>query len=305
MTSPMKRSYWLLKTEPQTYSFEQLIRDQKTNWNGIRNFQARNFLKTMQPGDHAVIYHSGKEKAAVGVAEIISNAYPDLDPKKPGDWVQVNLEVKQAFAYPLSLAKIKSTSVFSDLLLIRQSRLSVIPLCANHYETFLKLSKPQWDPFCLVTPGNKADAPRSLDTPEGVEDRLRTAAFAEIQAREAFLWAASSLKDAPVELRQAWIQLAHAEQRHLEWLLLRMNELQLDIPARKVSDQLWTSLTSCKSAKEFALYMASAEERGRVAGIRFHQALLESDPVTAEIFGKIAEEETSHIALAKKHFPAH
>jgi hypothetical protein len=84
-----------------------------------------------------------------------------------------------------------------------------------------------------------------------------------------------------------------------------MNELKIDIQARKVSDQLWVSLTSCKTAREFALYMASAEERGRKAGVRFHQALLKKDPVTAEIFGTIAKEEVAHIALAEKFFPAH
>ena len=106
------------------------------------------------------------------------------------------------------------------------------------------------------------------------------------------------------DLKQAWRQLSKAEDRHLRWLLQRMQELQVDIQGRKVSDQLWLSLTSCTTAMEFARYMASAEERGRKAGVRFHQALSTSDSITAEIFGKIAEEEVSHIALAEKFFPA-
>jgi uncharacterized ferritin-like protein (DUF455 family) len=166
------------------------------------------------------------------------------------------------------------------------------------------VNSPHWAPFLIGFSNTRPDAPRSLDTPEGVGDRLRTAAFAEIQAREAFIWAAETYEGAPSDLKQAWRQLSKAEDRHLKWLLQRMQELQVDIQGRKVSDQLWLSLTSCKTAMEFARYMASAEERGRKAGVRFHQALLKIDPITAEIFGKIAEEEISHIALAEKFFPA-
>jgi uncharacterized ferritin-like protein (DUF455 family) len=161
-----------------------------------------------------------------------------------------------------------------------------------------------WEPFALAPRGDRGDAPRSLETPEGVGDRLRSAAFAEIQAREAFLWAASEFTDAPEPLKRAWIALSQAEDRHLEWLLQRMSELNIDIKARKVSDYLWISLITCKSAREFALYMASAEERGRKAGVRFQQALQATDSKTANIFGKIAEEEVAHIALAEKYFPA-
>lgn len=138
---------------------------------------------------------------------------------------------------------------------------------------------------------------------EGVGDRLRAAAFAEIQAREAFLWGASHFEDAPASLKTAWRGLALAEDRHLGWLLKRMQELGIGVTDRRVSDQLWVSLVSSQNAKEFAYYMASAEERGRRAGERFHQELLKKDPVTAEIFGKIAEEEVEHIALAEKYFP--
>jgi uncharacterized ferritin-like protein (DUF455 family) len=161
-----------------------------------------------------------------------------------------------------------------------------------------------WEPFLVAPLGVKADAPRSLDTFEGKGDRLRSAAFAEVQARDAFLWAASHYEDAPASLKRAWTALAQAEQRHLDWLLNRMLELKIDIRERRVSDQLWHSLTSCTSAKEFALYMASAEERGRKAGVRFHQALSATDPITAEIFRKIAEEELAHISLAYQYFSA-
>jgi uncharacterized ferritin-like protein (DUF455 family) len=161
-----------------------------------------------------------------------------------------------------------------------------------------------WEPFRIAPKGTKSDAPRSLGTQEGIGDRLRSAAFAEIQARDAFLWAASHYEDAPDSLKRAWTALAQAEQKHLDWLLHRMEELKIEVRERQVSDQLWNSLTSCQSAREFALYMASAEERGRKAGVRFHQALSATDPITAQIFAKIADEEVAHIALAYKYFPA-
>lgn len=162
---------------------------------------------------------------------------------------------------------------------------------------------PDWRPFQVSPVGTRGDQPRSLDTLQGVCDRLRVAAFAEIQAREAFRWAASHFTEAPAALRRAWIALAEAEQRHLDWLLRRMTELGADPYDRKVSDHLWQSFQSCKTAREFALYMASAEEWGRKAGERFHHSLKQRDPVTSEIFKKIAEEEVAHIQLALRYFP--
>ena len=156
-----------------------------------------------------------------------------------------------------------------------------------------------WEPFHCAP----RSAPRSINTLEGVGDRLRAAAFAEIQAREAFLWAAETYREAPEALRGAWKTLAAAEDRHLGWLLSRMAELGVPIGERGVSDELWHSLVSCKSARDLARFMASAEERGRRAGERFHQALLERDPTTARIFGRIAEEEVAHIELAQRFFP--
>lgn len=160
-----------------------------------------------------------------------------------------------------------------------------------------------WEPFRLTPSGAHPDAPRSISTPEGVGDRLRAAAFAELQAREAFLWASSRFLDTPAGLHEAWKALALAEQRHLDWLLGRMTDLGIDLRERKVSDYLWISLTSCQSAEEFAVFMANAEERGRIAGERFFQSLKDRDSITAEIFRKIAEEEIEHIALAKRFFP--
>lgn len=162
-----------------------------------------------------------------------------------------------------------------------------------------------WEPFIIADSraGERGEPPRSIDTLDGVGDRMRAAAFAEIQARDAFNWAAENFGDAPSDLKEAWKRLAVAEERHLNWLLKRMQELGIDVRARKVSDQLWHSLVSCKSAREFAKFMASAEERGRRAGERFHQTLLTRDPETAQIFGQIAEEEVAHIELAQRFFP--
>lgn len=161
-----------------------------------------------------------------------------------------------------------------------------------------------WEPFDVVAKGCKADLPRSLDTFEGIGDRLRSAAFAELQAREAFLWASTHFEDASESLKIAWVDLSQAENRHLHWLLKRLDELGIPVKSRRVSDQLWDSLQSCKTAREFATYMASAEERGRRAGLRFHEGLSKIDPITAEIFRKIAEEEISHIELVHRFFPA-
>ena len=134
----MKPSYWLLKSEPETYSFLTLLKEKKTNWNNVRNFQARNFLRTAKKGDFALIYHSGKEKAVVGIAEVIREAYPDIDPDG-GDWVQIDLKPIEALPVPVTLSEIKSTPALAEIFLIRQSRLSCMPLTASHFQTLIRL----------------------------------------------------------------------------------------------------------------------------------------------------------------------
>lgn len=162
---------------------------------------------------------------------------------------------------------------------------------------------PDWSPFRLAPPGAHGASPRAMHSREGIGDRLRAAAFAEIQAREAFLWAAEKFEDAPVALRRGWRALALAEERHLGWLLNRMKELDVAIDEKPVSDSLWHSLMKCQNARDFAWYIANAEERGRLAGVRFCQAMATVDPVTAQIFGRIAEEEVEHVALAYRYYP--
>ena len=163
---------------------------------------------------------------------------------------------------------------------------------------------PNWAPFILVSREERAPAPRSLNSLEGKLDRLRAAAFAELQARHAFEWAANHFIEAPASLRNAWKGLALAEDRHLQWLLRRLAELGGRPEDRPVSDQLWVSLTERHStAAAFAHAMATAEERGRIAGLRFHEGLAQDDPETARIFQRIAEEELEHIELAQRYFP--
>lgn len=161
----------------------------------------------------------------------------------------------------------------------------------------------RWAPFRVNTGGAHGDSPRAIVTREGVGDRLRAAAFAELQAREAFLWAADHFAEAPEDAKRCWRALADAEDRHLGWLLDRLAALGLGITDRAVSDLLWISLTTCSSASEFAHFMAGAEDRGRKAGERFHAQLVNQDPISAEIFRKIAEEEIAHIESAERYFP--
>jgi uncharacterized ferritin-like protein (DUF455 family) len=151
-----------------------------------------------------------------------------------------------------------------------------------------------WTPFKVSDPKDRPPRPRAITTREGVGDRLRTAAFAELQAREAFLIAAERF-GVP-----EWRQVAAEEDKHLGWLLARMKQLGVDPAERLVSDALWRSLSACSDLKSFAEWMYTAEERGRDAEVSFSRSLAQSDPVTAAIFSKIAAEEEAHLALGKK-----
>lgn len=157
-----------------------------------------------------------------------------------------------------------------------------------------------WDPFFVCEPDEYAPAPRGLNSPDGLGDRLRVAAFAELQAREAFRWAADTLLDADDDLRAAWRRIGDEENRHLEMLLGRMAELGVRPDARPVSDRLWRSLRACKDTRAFLAYMRTAEERGRAAEESFRRLLADRDPVTSALFGKIADDEGEHIALGDR-----
>ncbi len=131
-------NYWLVKSEPGTYSWENLVRDKKTTWDGVRNFQARNNLKAMKKGDLALFYHSNEDKAVVGIAKIIKEAYPD---PKDKDWFVVDLSADKKLKNPVTLAQVKATKKLSDMVLVRVSRLSVQPVKPEEFDLILALSE--------------------------------------------------------------------------------------------------------------------------------------------------------------------
>jgi predicted RNA-binding protein with PUA-like domain len=128
--------YWILKTEPETYSFNDLLKDKKTKWDGVRNYQARNNIRSMKPGDLAVIYESVGPKAAVGVAKILSEAYQEL--KSSADWSAVDIGPVKAFQTAVTLSEMKADKVLKNMKLVKQSRLSVCPLTETEFEMLLK-----------------------------------------------------------------------------------------------------------------------------------------------------------------------
>ncbi|GAB3201708.1 putative RNA-binding protein with PUA-like domain [Pontibacter aydingkolensis] len=130
--------YWLVKSEPETYSWADLIKDGKTMWDGVRNYQARNNMQQMQPGDMVLFYHSVSEKAIVGIAKVEKAAYPDPTAKE-GNWVVVDLVPFRDFKEPVTLEQIKKDKRLENIALLRQSRLSVMPLKAEEFDVLLAL----------------------------------------------------------------------------------------------------------------------------------------------------------------------
>lgn len=132
--------YWLVKSDPEEYSFADLERERITAWTGVRNYQARNYLRQMRKGDIVVVYHSGKERAAVGIARVSSAAYPD--PTAAGDeqWVCVDLQYERWLEGPVTLDAIKATPTLSTLQLLKQARLSVMPLRVEEYHALLEIA---------------------------------------------------------------------------------------------------------------------------------------------------------------------
>jgi predicted RNA-binding protein with PUA-like domain len=122
--------HWLVKSEPEAYSFAQLQKDKTTAWTGIRNYTARINLRAMAKGDEVFVYHSVTEKAVVGLATVVKTAYPDptVGPGEKGEWVCVDLKAGKPFPRPVSLEAIKAHRTLRNMLLVRQSRLSVAPL---------------------------------------------------------------------------------------------------------------------------------------------------------------------------------
>ncbi len=130
--------YWLVKSEPESYSWADLVKDGKTMWDGVRNYQARNNMQQMQPGDMVLFYHSVSEKAIVGIAKVAKAAYPDPT-ADDGKWVVVDLIPFRDFKEPVTLEQIKKDSRLQDIALLRQSRLSVMPLKSEEFDVLLAL----------------------------------------------------------------------------------------------------------------------------------------------------------------------
>ena len=127
-----------MKTEPGTYSWDDLVRDKKTTWDGVRNFQARNNLKAMKKGDIVFVYHSGEEKSIIGLAEITKEFFPD---PKDKEWSAVEISSKKKLKKPVSLPTIKSDKRLANMYLVRAARLSVQPVKKEEFDCVIKLSE--------------------------------------------------------------------------------------------------------------------------------------------------------------------
>ena len=133
-------AHWLIKSEPSAYSFGQLQADGRTEWTGVRNFEARNNLRAMAAGDLCLYYHSTEEKAVVGIARVSRAAQPD--PTAPGeDWSSVEVEAVEALPSPVSLDRIRADGRLRTIQLLTRGRLSVVPVSPAHYARILELSR--------------------------------------------------------------------------------------------------------------------------------------------------------------------
>ena len=140
MKPKTKTSCWMVKQEPEVYSWSNFIADGGTDWTGVRNYQARNNLREMKVGDRVLFYHSGKDKAVVGIAEVAKSAYADPTAEDP-QWVAVDLKPIKALDTPVQLAAIRYDKRLSQLPLIRQSQLSVMPLTKDEFEAIVTMGK--------------------------------------------------------------------------------------------------------------------------------------------------------------------
>ena len=136
----MKLNYWLLKSEPSTWSWEDQVNASVDMWDGVRNYQARNNLMSMKKKDLCFFYHSVSEKQIIGIVEVVKEHYPDPTDKK-GVFVVVDVRAKKKLQKPVSLLEIKSTPKLSNIALIKQSRLSVMPLTKDEWDIVIQISE--------------------------------------------------------------------------------------------------------------------------------------------------------------------
>jgi len=133
-------NYWLVKSEPEAYSWETFAKEKRTAWTGVRNFQARNNLRAMKRGDPVLFYHSVSDKQVVGIARVDKEAYSDPTAKE-GEWSCVDLVPLKALAKPVTLDQIKADKVLASMALVKQSRLSVTPLSEAQFKRLLAVSE--------------------------------------------------------------------------------------------------------------------------------------------------------------------
>lgn len=136
----MTTQYWLVKQEPEDYAWTDFVRDGRTAWTGVRNYAARNNLNAMRAGDEVLFYHSGDAKAVVGLARVVRTAYPDPTADEDG-WVAVDLAPVEALPAPVTLAQVKADAALQQIALVRQSRLSVMPLRAAEFARIRRLAR--------------------------------------------------------------------------------------------------------------------------------------------------------------------
>jgi len=133
------KSFWLVKQEPSSYSWSDFVDEGETSWTGVRNYAARNNLRKMRKGDEVLFYHSGEEKRVVGIAKVTRSAYQDPTAKE-GDWSTVDIAAVKALPQAVTLREIKGNSRLKNIPLVRQSRLSVMPLTESDFCEILKMS---------------------------------------------------------------------------------------------------------------------------------------------------------------------
>ena len=136
----MAKGFWLVKSEPSVYPWQQLEKDKRTTWDGVRSFEARNNLRAMKKGDLVLFYHSNEGKEVVGLATVSAEATPEKT-KDEGEWSTVELSFKKSLNKPVSLARIKAEKKLAEFGLVKKSRLSVVPATSEQFELVLALSE--------------------------------------------------------------------------------------------------------------------------------------------------------------------
>jgi predicted RNA-binding protein with PUA-like domain len=132
------KNFWLVKQEPSSYSWSDFVAEGETSWTGVRNFAARNNLRKMRKADEVLFYHSGEEKAVIGIAKVVRTAYPDATAEE-GDWSAVDLIAVRPLARPVTLREIKGNSRLKEIPLVRLSRLSVMPLAEPDFREIVNM----------------------------------------------------------------------------------------------------------------------------------------------------------------------